>query len=135
MALNGAKVLLIVNSGTVDNPVWTEVGQQTELTSESKSNLIDVTSKDDDHKKFIYGTTDDTVKLTSLYVPDDAAMQAIRNAKKNKATVILRRTLDGTAVEEAEALIETISDSWPNDDSSETEISFQLNEEWHEITP
>lgn len=135
MALDGAKVLVMVNTGTDVSPTWTAVGEQTELSAESTVNLIEVTSKDDGHTKWLYGVSDDTVTLSSMYVPDDAAMEALRTAKKNKATVIIRRTLDGTAIEEAEALIESISDTWPNNDASTTEVSFQLNEEWHEVTP
>lgn len=129
MALNGSQVLLLVPDGEGYIPV----AEQTGLSMESSSALIEVSHKQSNHTKFIYGREDDTLSLEAAYVPDDTAFKAIQNAKKNRETIILRRSMDGVEVEEAEALIENISIDFPDNDASTVSIDFQLNESWRTV--
>lgn len=135
MAMDGAQVLVLVpvddGTGTME---YKPVAEQTSLSVENTHNLIEATSKDSTHTKWLYGKEDDTMSLEALYVPDDQAMKAIRDAKKNREMVILRRSENGTEVEEAEALIETMSYEWPDNDNSTVAVDFQLNESWREVT-
>jgi TP901-1 family phage major tail protein len=133
--IDGAAVLVLVNLGDDVTPNWTPVAEQTNLSTESTRNLIEASSKDSDHTKWIYGKQDDTVSLEALYVPNDAAFKALEDAMKNKEPVVLRRTENGTDIEEATALVSTISKEWPDNDASTVSVEFQLDEPWTPITP
>lgn len=133
--IDGAAVLVLVNLGDDVTPKWTPVAEQTNLSTESTRNLIEASSKDSDHTKWIYGKQDDTVSLEALYVPNDAAFKALEDAMKNKESVVLRRTENGTDIEEATALVSTISKEWPDNDASTVSVEFQLDEPWTPITP
>lgn len=135
MALNGTSVLVLVNTGTDTTPTYTAVGEQTDLSTENSSNLIDVSSKDDTHTKWLYGKDDDTSTLEALYVPNDAGFTALKDAKATHSTVIIRRSENGTDVEESEVLISKISSEWPDNDSSTISIEFQHNSGWTAVTP
>lgn len=131
MAMNGAQVLVLVQTGS---DVWTPVAEQTGLSSEESRNLIEAAAKGDDHMKHLYGRMSSTVELEALYVPDDTAMQAIRDALLNKTEVILRRSENGTDVEEAVAKVESISSEWPDEDNSTVSVTFQLQEPWRPVS-
>ncbi|HEY8342928.1 MAG TPA: phage tail tube protein, partial [Calditerricola sp.] len=75
-----------------------------------------------------------TVELEALYVPNDQALQAIRNALHNKEEVILRRSENGVDVEEARAKVESISSEWPDEDNSTVSVTFQLQEPWRPVS-
>lgn len=132
--IDGASVLLMVNMGDDETPNWTAVAEQTGLSTENSRNLIEASSKDSDHTKWIYGKQDGTVTLESLYVPNDAAFKAIEEAMNNKEVVILRRTENGEDIEEATALVSTISKEWPDNDASTCSAEFQLDEPWTPIS-
>lgn len=132
--IDGASVLLMVNLGDDTAPNWTAVAEQTGLSTENSRNLIEASSKDSDHTKWIYGKQDGTVTLESLYVPNDAAFKAIEEAMNNKEIVILRRTENGEDIEEATALVSTISKEWPDNDASTCSAEFQLDEPWTPIS-
>lgn len=133
--IDGAAVLVLVNLGDDVTPNWTPVAEQTNLSTESTRNLIEASSKDSNATKWIYGKQDDTVSLEALYVPNDAAFKALEDAMKNKESVVLRRTENGTDIEEATALVSTISKEWPDNDASTVSVEFQLDEPWTPITP
>lgn len=132
--IDGASVLLMVNMGDDETPNWTAVAEQTGLSTENSRNLIEASSKDSDHTKWIYGKQDGTVTLESLYVPNDAAFKAIEEAMNNKEIVILRRTENGEDIEEATALVSTISKEWPDNDASTCSAEFQLDEPWTPVS-
>ena len=87
----------------------------------------------DEHDSYEAAAREEVSEEVGL-LADDQAMKAIRDAKKNREMVILRRSENGTEVEEAEALIETISYEWPDNDNSTVSVDFQLNEAWQEVS-
>ena len=97
--------------------------------------LIEASSKDDDHTKWIYGKQDDTFSLEAAYVPDNEAYLAIKAALANGEFIMLRRSENGTDVEEAEALVSNVSGDAPDNDKATISIEFQLNEAWTPVTP
>jgi TP901-1 family phage major tail protein len=128
MALKGSNVLLLVDNGTG----FTPVGEQTNLTLESTQNLIEVTSKDDNHQKFLPGKKGDTIELEAFYVPDDAAYGLLKTAYDNGELIVVRRSEDGgtSEVEEASAWIGSISRNAPDGEAATVTISLTLNESW-----
>lgn len=127
MAMDGKQILVLAETGT---GTYEAVAEQTGVSWESTRNLIEATSKDDGHTKWIYGKADDTLSLEAAYVPEDTAYQAIKTAMDAGETVVLRRSENGTDIEEAEALVSSISYDGPDNDKATCSISFQLNESW-----
>ncbi len=126
MALKGSNILLLVDNGTG----FTPVGEQTNLTDESTRNLIEVTSKDDNHQKFLPGKRGDTIELEAFYVPNDTAYGLLKTAYDNGELIVVRRSEDGVSVEEAPAWIGSISRNAPDGEAATVTISLTLNESW-----
>ena len=132
MAMNGKQILVLADTGS---GTYESVAEQTGVSWESTTNLITADSKDDDHTKWLPGKKDDTLSLEAAYVPDDPAYQAIKAARDNGEPIILRRSENGTEVEEAEAFVSTISGDGPDNERATISIEFQLNESWTAVTP
>lgn len=130
MAMDGKNILVLADTGSGS---YAAVAEQTGLSWESTTNLIEASSKDSDHTKWLPGKQDDTVSLEAAYVPDDEAYLAIKDAKSAGNSVILRRSENGTEVEEAEAFVSTISGDAPDNDRATISIEFQLNEAWTDV--
>lgn len=133
MGMDGAQVVILANTGTEASPNFQVVAEQTGLTDENSRNLIEETSKDNDHTKWLYGKADGTMSVEGMYVPDDAALDALRDARKNAEKVLVRRQEEGSEVEECTCLVESIEEDWPDNDSSTYSIELQKNEEWQAI--
>lgn len=129
MAIDGAAVLVLADVGGV----YTPVAEQQGLSRESSRNMIETSHKQADHTQWIYGKKDDTLTLDALYVPGDAAMQTLRAAMGNKTVIVIRRSENGTEIEQATALISTISDEWPDNDASTVSVEFQLSSSWEAV--
>ena len=132
--MDGAMVLIMVNLGDVSVPDWQAVAEQTSLSTETSRNMIEASSKDSDHTKWLYGKQDDTCSFEKLYVPNDSAFMAIDDAQKNKETVLLRRSENGQEVEETTALVSTIAKEYPDNESSTCSGEFQQDEAWTPVT-
>jgi TP901-1 family phage major tail protein len=126
MAMKGSNILLLVDNGTGFIPV----GEQTNLSDESTRNLIEVTSKDDNHQKFLPGKKGDTIELEAFYVPNDTAYGLLKAAYDNGELIVVRRSEDGVSVEEASAWIGSISRNAPDGEAATVTISLTLNEDW-----
>ena len=132
MAIAGMSVLLMVE--TAPN-VYTAVGEQKGMSLESSRNLIEVSSKNNDHATFVYGRKSDTVSLEALYVPSDAGFAALKDAMETKKPIIIRRSEDGVAIEEATALVGSFSIDFPDEDAASCSIELTLNESFKIVTP
>jgi len=133
VAISGSSVLLLANTGTTASPNYVEVAEQTNLSVETTNNLIDASHKGSDHEKFLYGKQGDTISLESAFVPSDSAMNALRDAAENNVKILVRRYRDGVEVEEATALVESVSDEYPDNDRATTSIELTLNESWQSV--
>ncbi len=130
MATRGHDVLLLANTGTPSSPVYTAVGVQQGLSWETSRDLIEITGKADDHKRFTYGKRGDTVSLDAVYVPSDAAFAALKTALRDGTTILIRRSELGTEVEEATALVGSISHEAADNDAATVSISLTLDTAW-----
>lgn len=126
MAMNGAQVLLLVE--TAPN-VFTAVGEQTGLSIEQSVNLIEAGTKADSHQKYIGGRMEGSLSLEALYVPSDAAFGALKNAFKNRQVIKVRKS-EGATIYQADALVETISEEYPDDDVATVSVDLKLNTEF-----
>ncbi|MFH0902332.1 MAG: phage tail tube protein [Pseudomonadota bacterium] len=122
--LNGADVLLLVNTGTVGLPAYTEVGSQRDATRDRTADSIDYSSKGDVHEVVDYGRLKSSFTLDSLYVPDDTAYQALETAYNNRELILVQVERSGVAIEEADAKIDSLSEKFP--DQKECTVSVKL---------
>src|ERR1700682_2036689 len=108
MALNGSSVLLLVQTGTAPN-VYTVVGSQTGVKFDRKASSLDITDKSGADKLYLAGERSSTVVLDHLYVPNDAGLQALKNAYKANNLIICERQESGANLEYANCVITQIS--------------------------
>jgi hypothetical protein len=62
--------------------------------------------------------------LLFLYVPSDAAFQKLKDARKNKTPIKVK--IDNQT---ADAVVESISSEFPDDDTSTVSVSIKLTSE------
>ncbi|GAB6171992.1 hypothetical protein JCM15765_14700 [Paradesulfitobacterium aromaticivorans] len=104
--MRGVDILLMANTGTDGAPVWTAVGGQRNATLTEESDTIDVTSKDSvGVSEFDYGLYSWSISADGLYIPNEAAYLALKNAMRNKAKIKVRIRENGTDEEEGYALV------------------------------
>lgn len=132
MALNGTQVLLMVFDATANEGAgeYVSVAEQTGLSMEESVNLIEASSKESDHTKWLYGKSDGTLSLEALYVPNDRGLALLKQAKKERKPILVRRDEAGQPIEQVEALIETISTEFPDNDNATVSVDLQLNGNW-----
>jgi len=128
--MNGADVLLLVNTGTLNSPTWTAVGSQRGVTFEETNEEIDVSSKDSRAGRVIAGRYGATLSLDALYVPNDAAYLALKTALRAGELIKIRREELGTATEEADALITSMSEEAPDQEGATISIEMTVDGEW-----
>jgi TP901-1 family phage major tail protein len=128
--MNGADILVYVNTGTTGSPVWTVVGSQRGVTFEESNEEIDLSSKDGRAARVDYGRYSASVSLEALYVPDDAAYVALKAAARNGDKVQIQREEEGSDLEYALAVITSISEEGPDQDASTVSVDFTIDGEW-----
>jgi len=133
MALNGADVLLLANTGTSVAPVWTAVGSQRGVKFSESVNPIDASSKDGSRRRVLGGRYEASLSLDALYVPDDAAFLALQSAFRNRQLILVRREEEGVEIEEAEALISKMDSDFPDQDVSTIAIDLQVDDDWRVV--
>ncbi len=134
MALEGGRVLLLVQTGT---DTFSVAGEQTDLTTESTTNLIDASVKNDKHQHWLPGKKGDTLELSSLYAPDDSSFIQLLNARNSGTEIVVRRTVtlnDGTIlVFESSGFVSNISTASPDGDLATATVTMNLNRDWEVI--
>lgn len=133
MGKNGSDILLLVNTGTDVEPAYMAVGSQRNFSREEATEEIDVSSKDSRAKRVLGGRYSSSISLEGLYVPTDQGYLALRDAMRNGTLIKVRVQDEGTPVEEADALITSLSEEYP--DQAEATISCELviDGEWAEV--
>jgi len=130
--MNGADVLLLVNTGTVDTPIYTAVGSQRDVTFDEATEEIDGSSKDSRNKRVLAGRYSASISLDSLYVPTNTAYLALQTAMRDGALILVARELEGVSEEYADALITALSESFPDQGEGTVSISLTIDGEWTE---
>lgn len=133
MAMNGTDILLQVNTGTILVPVYETVGSQRDVTFEETSEEIDVSSKDGRAKRVLAGRYGASVSLDALYVPTDAAYQSLKDAMRNGDLIKVLRQESGASLEEATALVTSLSEAGPDQGEATISISLTIDGEWAEV--
>lgn len=133
MAFDGSDILLFVNTGTESSPSYEAAAYQRSYSQESSRDMIETTVKQDDAKTYEYGELDESLTVEGLYAPSDAAFAALQDAKDNASTILVRRSEDGSEVEEATALVENISVDAPRNDVRTFSSDLQITGKWSTV--
>jgi len=133
MAMNGTDVLLLVNTGTAAVPVYEAVGSQRDVTFDEATEEIDVSSKDSRAKRVLAGRYSATLSLDALYVWTDDGYRALRDAMRDGNLILVAREDDGTTIETADALVTSLSESFPDQGEGTISISLTIDGFWTEL--
>lgn len=121
MATNGSDVLIYVYIAGVK----TAVGSQREASIEETNEEIDISTKDLRAKRVLPGRYSSTISLDSLYVPSDSAYSALKTAMRNGTAVVV-----ATETEYANAIVTSLSESYPDQDAATVSIGLSVSGEW-----
>lgn len=133
MAMNGSEILLLVNTGTPAVPVYEVVGSQRDSTFDEATEEIDVSSKDSRAKRVLPGRYSSSISLDGLYVPDDACYLALREAMRDGELILVARQETGVVLETADALITSLSQSFPDQGEAAISIALTIDGFWAEV--
>lgn len=125
MAINGSNILLLVDGQAV--------AEQRSYSQEKSRDMIETTVKADDAKTYEYGEIDNTVTVEGLYAPSDAAYAALEDAADNATEITIRRQREGTDIEEATALVDSLSLEAPRNDNSTFSADLQITGAWSTV--
>lgn len=132
MATNGADIVISVET-PAGSGVYTAIGSQRNATITEETAMIDVSSKDGRAQRVLGGRYSCTVTCEALYVPTDAAMAALKTAIRAGTLVTIRKVASGVAQEEADALITSKADSFPDQGESVVSVELTLDGEWSAV--
>lgn len=128
-AINGADVVILIedpdNTGT-----FIPIASQKDATFEESNGEIDFSDKLSRVEKVGYGRYSWTVTLDALYVPEDRSIGHLFRAMRTAEEVRIRRRELGTDVQEALAIITSMSTSYPDNEASTISISLRNASEW-----
>lgn len=130
MSANGTDVLLLCNTGTPETPVFTIVGSQRNLSREETSEEIDVSSKTSRAMRVLPGRYGSTMSLEALYVPTHASYTALQNANRDGELILVRISVDGAETEEADAMVTSMSEEWPDQQESVISVELRIDGDW-----
>lgn len=130
---NGARYLLLVNTGTPAVPVYEAVGSQRDGSIEEKSDNVDYSSKNSRAQRVGYGRYASTLSLDHLYVPADAGYLALQAANRNGDMILVAREEDEVALEIATAKVDSVSRSYPDQGESVVSVALTVDGEWAEV--
>lgn len=133
MAMNGTDLLILVNTGTDETPVYEVVGCQRDATIDEATASIDASCKDQRAKRVLAGRYSSTVSLEALYVPSDAAYQSLKDAMRDGTLITIVKQEDGNVTEAADAVVTSLSESYPDQDVATVSASFEVDNMWAEL--
>ena len=122
MAMNGADVLIYIEGNLV--------GSQRGVTFKESNEEIDYSSKDARAFQGGPGRYKATFSLEALYVPTNAAYQALQAATRNGTYVDVVRQEEGVDIEEAEGFITSLSEEAPDQSECTVSCDITISGEW-----
>lgn len=123
---NGSGVLILVEDPNAAGTYLT-VGSQRESSLDENVEPVDASSKDAPERAVEYGRYSATISLESIYVPSDSAFQAFESAQRNRNKVVLRRSEDGTNIEDFTAIVGALSRSFPDQGEATVSATFEVD--------
>ncbi len=133
MSLNGADVLILVNTGTPTLPVYEAVGSQRDATITENTANRDSSSKDSRAQRVDPGRYSSTFTLDALYIYDDNGYIALESAMRDGEKILVRIEREGAEVEEAECVINTLTKNFPDQETSTFTADFTVDGFWSPV--
>lgn len=131
--LNGASVVVGINTGTEDVPVFSVLGSQRGVTFEESVDPIDYSSKDSRSRRVGAGRYSFSVSLDGLYVPSSSEYSILRTKFRAGEKILIRRMLEGQDWEEANVLITNLSEDFPDQGEATVAISLEGDGDWSAV--
>lgn len=128
--MNGSGFLVLVNTGTAEVPVYEAAGYQRDATVEETNETIDVSSKDQREQRVIPGRYASTLSFDALYVPDDDAYESIKDRMRAGELILVARQVDDVVIETAQANVDSLSESYPDQGEATVSISMTIDGAW-----
>jgi TP901-1 family phage major tail protein len=127
---NGADTLIIVDVGT-STTVWAVVAGQRDAVFNENNTLIDISSKDSGRtEEVLMGRLSQNITLDALYIFGDSGYNALKDASQNGTAIAIRRRRNGTDLEQADAYVETRSESFPDQEAAVVSLDFRVSGAW-----
>ena len=133
MSKNGTDLVILVNTGTDLVPVYAAVGCQRDATIEESTATIDVSCKDIRAQRVLPGRYSGTISFDALYVPTDAGYIALKNAMRDGTLIKLAREDEDIVTEWIDAVVESISEAFPDQDAAVYSVSLTIDGFWTEV--
>jgi len=127
--LSGSDVVLYVDTGAM----FEAVGSQRSATFREQTAEIDMSSKESRSMRVKAGRYSATVSLGALYVPDDDAYLALKEAHRAGDLILIRRSESGVELEEASALITSMQDDAPDAAPTTIAVELRIDGDWAEV--
>ena len=130
---SGTTVLLGVESATPGTFV-TLAGQR-DLTIDRTGGFIDSSTKDENDETGIPGRRSSTISLDAAFIEDDASWLRLVLLYESDPPVLckVRKSEDGTDVEEADAVITSLGERDPDNDLSTVAIELRVTGGWTDV--
>jgi len=129
-ATNGTTVLLSVRTSTGPD-VFTDVGSQSNVTFERTAEEIDASNKNDGADTLVLsGRRKQTLTLDNMFVSGETAFEALKTAIETSITVRIRRKESGSDIEQADAIVTSMSESFPDQDVGVVSTSLTVCGAW-----
>jgi TP901-1 family phage major tail protein len=133
MSKNGTDLVILVITGTDLVPVYAAVGCQRDATIEESTATIDVSCKDSRAQRVLPGRYSGTISFDALYVPTDAGYIALKNAMRDGTLIKLAREDEDVVTEWIDAVVESISEAFPDQDAAVYSVSLTIDGFWTEV--
>lgn len=135
MAVNGTEIILLVNVADKGDPLdYVAVGCQRDVDFDETNDTIDFSCKEQREAIWGYGRYEATVTLEHLYVPNDQAYQKLLIASREAELIKIIRRESGEDEEEAEAVITSISRSFPDQGEATVSVDLQISGAFKEVS-
>lgn len=129
--INGSTVLLQFRTGTGPD-VYTTVAGQQGASIERERTMIATSAKEDADATFAGGRRSSTATLEGLVLASDVSRVAILAAFNSSTGVgrIRRTAIGAEAATQADVLVSSLSEDFPDDDASTWTAEFQVTGAW-----
>jgi predicted secreted protein len=131
--MNGSDLLLLCNIGTPAVPVYQAIGCSTGATIDEASATIDVSCKDSRAQRVLNGRYSSSISIDTLFVPDNASYLALQAALRNGDLILIAREEYGVVVETADAKVDSLSSSFPDQDAATVSIGMTIDGFWQAV--
>ena len=122
MAMNGTDILIAIDGDIV--------GSQRDVSYDETTAEIDISSKDSRAGRYLPGRYGATMSLDALYVPTDTAYLALQSAMRNGDMVEVWSMEEAIVIENASAIVTSLSRSGPDQGEATVSISLRIDGEW-----